>query len=274
MSILITGSSGFLGTALSNYFNQKGISCIKLTRQKIEGSIQVKNYKDIPKADTIIHLGQCNDRNFVNNQDDIYLNKNIEIVDQLLNKNFKRFIYISSGSIYGDKIPSPRKVKESITPTDLYSEIKLRSEKLVSESKGIILRLSNIYGPGMSNKNVLSQIINKVNLQKEIHLDNGSSIRDFIWLNDVIEAIIKVIKSEIIDSTFNIGSGYGISINDLIKIVQSTYGTDLPVYFKNTNIPLSSIILDISETIKELNWEPKVSIYRGIYSLSRFKNQS
>ena len=126
----------------------------------------------------------------------------------------------------------------------------------------------------MSNKNVLSQIINKVNLQKEIHLDNGSSIRDFIWLNDVIEAIIKVIKSEIIDSTFNIGSGYGISINDLIKIVQSTYGTDLPVYFKNTNIPLSSIILDISETIKELNWKPKVSIYKGIYSLSRLKNLS
>ena len=98
-------------------------------------------------------------------------------------------------------------MSESLSAYDTYSDIKLKSEQLVSESKGNILRLANVYGPGMSNKNVLSKIINKGNLNESINLYNGSSIRDFIWIDDAIQAIVKVIKSDQNDSIFNIGSG-------------------------------------------------------------------
>ena len=265
MTILITGSSGFLGSALSNYLTKKGLECIKATRKNIIGSETVKNYKDIPEADIIIHLAQCNDRNFVNKQNRLYVEENIETMKYLMNKKYKKFIYISSSIVYGDKFKSPRKVSDRIEPYDKYSEIKIKCENIVRKEKGNILRLSNIYGPGMSNKNVLSKIIEKVKNNEIIQLNNGSSIRDFIWIKDAIQAIFKFIELDIDNSIFNVGSGQGTSIEELINTILLVYKKDLPIVYENNKECASSIILEISETKNKLKWEPKINLKDGLY---------
>ena len=106
---------------------------------------------------------------------------------------------------------------------------------------------------------------------KRFPASDGKQIRDFCYIQDAIEAIMKVIKSDKNNSFFNVGSGKGITINELVKSVQTTYGTNLPVSYDKKEVPLSSIILDISETIKQLDWKPKVNIHEGIYSL--YKSQ-
>ena len=115
----------------------------------------------------------------------------------------------------------------------------------------------------MSKKNILSNIIRKLNNEKEIKVNNGFSIRDFIWVDDVIDAIIKVIEIDLNKSIFNVGSGYGISIKELINNIQSVYEKYLPVIFENEE-GSSSIILDINDTKSRLKWEPKVSIKEGL----------
>ena len=77
MKILITGSSGFLGSSLSTFLYKKGINSINTSRKDIKGSKKVENYMNTPDADIIIHLAQCNDRHFVNNQNSNYIKENV-----------------------------------------------------------------------------------------------------------------------------------------------------------------------------------------------------
>ncbi len=147
----------------------------------------------------------------------------------------------------------------------------MESENIVLKKNGTILRLSNIYGPEMSKKNVISKIIEKVSSEKVIKVNNGYSIRDFIWVDDVIEAIIKVIKLELQSSIFNVGSGNSISIRELINNIQLVFKKNLPVKFGNDK-GLSSIILDISDTKSKLKWEPRVNIIEGLSTIIKFRN--
>tara|TARA_A100001011_G_scaffold277140_1_gene286794 strand:- start:1748 stop:2569 length:822 start_codon:yes stop_codon:yes gene_type:complete len=270
MKILITGSSGFLGSSLSTFLYKKGINCISISRRDFKGSKKVENYRHTPDADIIIHLAQCNDRNYVNNQNSDYVKENLEIMKCLVNKNYKKFIYISSASVYGDKNKFPRKTTDITTPYDTYSVIKKSCENIVLQKKGFILRLSNIYGHGMSNKNVMSKIIKKVSNKELITLDNGCSVRDFIWIEDVFEAILKIIELDVDNYIYNIGSGIGVSIKELASCIQLVYRTNLPIIFKNKEEFLSSIVLDISDTKEKLEWEPRVSLEKGISYIMNF----
>ena len=274
MQVAITGSSGFLGKSLSRYLSLNGFDCLNITRKEISGTINVKSYEEIPNSEIIVHLAQNNDRNFVNSQSFDYVEKSLRETKCIANKKCKKLIYISSGSVYGDQKNSLRKTSEILNPYDNYSKIKLNSEKIILNNGGMVLRLSNVYGLNMSRKNVLSKIINQVINKKIIKLFNGNAIRDFIWIDDVITAIKETIISDLKQTILNIGSGKGTSIIDLTNHVQSIYGTNLPVYYETNESKISSIILDISNSIKNLNWLPTTEIKEGIYKMMNSRKLS
>tara|TARA_B100000212_G_scaffold342405_2_gene329383 strand:+ start:963 stop:1790 length:828 start_codon:yes stop_codon:yes gene_type:complete len=269
MQVAITGASGFLGSSISKYLTLHGFQCLNISRKNIKKGIKINDYEETPNAEIIIHLAQSNNRNFVNQQDQNYVDKNLRVTSNIAKKNFRKLIYISSALVYGDQCKEPRNTIEKVNYYDNYSKIKLKSENIILDHKGLVLRLSNLYGPGMSNKNVFSNVINQVKHSNSIKMLNGHSVRDFIWINDVNNVILKVIKSNLNKSIYNIGSGVGTSIEELIKNIQSIYGTNLPVKYHNQDSTISNIVLDIANTTKDLNWEPKTNLREGLYNIMK-----
>ena len=269
MNIAITGASGFIGKALVKLLREKGHSCDPLTRKDIKGYTTVDNYYETPSSEVIIHLAQEKNRNIVNKQHPSYLNDEINLVRKLSEERSKKIIYISSSLVYNDQETSIKKTNAKLQANDLYSLLKIESEKIILANGGNVLRLSNVYGIGMSKKNVLSKIISQINDKEEINLIEGNAVRDYIFIDDVINAVSQIISSDLRQSKLNIGTGIGYSIKDIINKIQSVYKTNLPVSFERYDTNTSHIVLDITETKKMLKWEPATKFKDGIYSIMK-----
>ena len=125
--------------------------------------------------------------------------------------------------------------------------------------------MTNLYGPGMSRDNVFSDILKQLK-KKQIRLRNIKAKRDFLWIEDAVEAIILAINSKN-KNIFNIVSNNIISIHDLVKIFlkeTKQNKTILSVHSLQDEVDNN---LDIKNTISELNWRPSTSLQTGIKKL-------
>ena len=112
--------------------------------------------------------------------------------------------------------------------------MKLECEKILEDTGATCLRLSNIYGKGMSRGSVISDIIKQISLRGPILLKNLNAIRDFVWIDDVADSILCSCINRA-DAILNIGSGEAISIRELAKLaVQISKRANQSVTSKNT----------------------------------------
>ena len=143
-----------------------------------------------------------------------------KIINHFNTLKFKpNFIFISSSHVYKNSI---NKIKEEYKkkPESLYAKLKLESENYLKENyeKYCILRLFNIYGKNQPENFFIPDINKKIKLQKKIKLNK--SIRDFIHVNDVVKIINFIIRKKVND-IINIGSGYGIPLSSIVKMISS-----------------------------------------------------
>jgi UDP-glucose 4-epimerase len=113
---------------------------------------------------------------------------------------------------------------------------------------------------------VIPIFLNKIkNGEKPVIYGDGSSIRDYIYIDDAIEATISVFKLNSKLKIFNIGSGEGTSLNDLIACMSLVSHIHVePVYDASKGIYLSKVLLDISRVTQETGWKPSTSLPDGI----------
>lgn len=261
--IVITGASGFIGSALITRLKEENIPYVGLTRNNIKGLTQISSYAEYTSdPDSIlIHLAQPNNSKIQSNGEEI------ELFEGLVSSNWKHIIYISSATVYGDKIESPRKTQEEILGYNDYTTVKLKCEKITLDKNGTCLRFSNVYGPNMSNENVISKILLQMYNSEKIVVKNTYSIRDFLWIDDAINAIIQTIKIEP-SGIINVGSGIGTSIAQLVKSVLNIINKPNKLILSESNEIFNSIlILNINETKKILNWTPKITLLEGLTKL-------
>lgn len=198
----------------------------------------------------------------------------------------KKVIYLSSGgTVYGD-LDSVDKASEAhaTEPSCSYGITKLAIEKylnLYRQHYGInstVLRVSNPYGPLQMCKNsqgVIASFIDKAVAGDELQIwGDGSAVRDFIYIDDLVSAIIRSIYYNGEKSVFNIGSGCGTSLNQVLSTIQNIMDDDLNLtYVDNNYSGVSRSVLDNSLAIKELGWSPKVSLEKGLKETISFKKK-
>jgi nucleoside-diphosphate-sugar epimerase len=139
----------------------------------------------------------------------------------------------------------------------------------------VIIRPFNVYGPGQSTQFLIPMIIEKVNLRKEIEVKDLNPKRDFIFVEDLVNAIIASIKLDTGFHIFNIGSGLSYSVAEIIEHIQRIEGTSLSVKSFAETRPgeILETKADISKAKKILGWSPKWSIESGIsQTISIIKN--
>lgn len=272
MRVVVTGASGFLGSAVLQRLMSAGVDCVGVSRREIAGLYHVNSYVDAPKGDVLIHLAETNDR-FCANAGGVTLeNEALQTLQRVLVKGYRKVIYASSGVLYGDSWLTPRKVSDTVQAVDTYTRIKQNSEKAVLARNGTVARLGNLYGPGMAASNVLSHILGQLG-DSEIKLRALEPVRDFLWVHDAAQALLEMVMKNAY-GILNVGSGIGTSVLQLANLAIDAAGTCQKISGVHTLTRPSHIVLDIEETVRVLDWKPRTTLRDGIQVLVNMKSKS
>ena len=191
------------------------------------------------------------------------------------------FNFISSWFVYGD-VELPAKEDSYCNPRGFYSITKRTAEQLLisyCETFNIkyrILRLANVLGKSdgkvSKKKNALQYMINQVINNEDISLyDNGIFYRDYIHVDDVVQAINLIIEKGEVNEIYNIGNGEKVFIKQALDYVKdkvnstSKFGTmEIPQFHRT--VQTKNMVLDISK-IKKLGYTPKYNLFQTLDTL-------
>ena len=150
---------------------------------------------------------------------------------------------------------------------DIYSKAKLENEMRVLDVGGIVVRFSNVIGLGMAKNNVLSEIMDQLSKPDPLIVNNIKPIRDFIWIDDVVDAIEQLIKSNV-SGIFNIGTGVDTSIYELSRIfldITSQKNREIVSIVKDSKYSYN--VVNYRKIKKRVGWDPKVRLYQSIQNM-------
>lgn len=293
IKVLVLGGNGFIGSNLVERLVTEGHqvrvydrspSRLHVLDQKVEyqngGFSDVTSIsKALHDIDIVFHLisGSIPSTSNLSPADDVRDNlvDTIGLLECMRKMGITRIVYMSSGgTIYGDSDEDLINENHSLNPNCSYGIVKLAVEKYLTmyqrlyDFEPVILRVSNPYGPWQSKvgiQGLISTLLSKAISNEQVEIwGDGEVVRDYIHIDDVIEACLNVMGSRS-TGIFNIGSGVGHSINEVMKIVEEVTQSKLEVkYSKRRDLDVKKVVLDISKAKKVLNWAPKIAIKDGI----------
>jgi nucleoside-diphosphate-sugar epimerase len=295
--ILLVGGSGIIGNQLIKKINNnykvfvidKQILKSKkknLNYKKINLS-KLKKYKDIiQKVDVIIYLiGIKGGQQSIDlNNLEKYIKYNFEIMVNFLsnyNSNkVKKIIFASTEHVYGDNdISNKDCTRKEPSPKNYYGFSKLLSEKYLFDffKKRFvnvdILRFPRVVS--IKEDGIISQFIKKINLGKKIKFNKNKTKFNFIFIDDLIDAILLSINQ--INSNFRIlnifNDSKAVSLSSIAKTIESKIGKKAKISFiEKDSIDHNPYLLNISNKLakKSLGWKPKVSFEKIVDKLINF----
>ena len=295
MQIFITGGAGFIGihlckklleqnhivTVFDNFENSSKTHFISMFKDSVTViSGDIANYSllhtSMKNHDIVIHLAaKINIPDSIINPESTF-DTNVKgtqnVLDALLSNHISKIVSLSSAAVYLDTISKIAEFSKTI-PSSPYGASKLEMEKKINhltvqyKIQSIILRLFNVYGSEQSIEyaGVITQFREKINQNLPLIIyGDGSAMRDFIHVNDVVIAIILAMNSSE-SNTYNIASGTSTSIVDLAKIMITLSGKPLDIIFKPARSgDILSSISDVSLAKTSLEFIPKISLIDGL----------
>lgn len=274
-SVLLTGSTGFIGSALKSKLSDLNFGIVEINSEK--GGVTNTEIFDGLLSKDITHVFHLAGKTFVPEsweQPSIYYKVNVSGTQNVLEycrKNKANLIYISA-YLYGQPDKLPVAEDSSVRPNNPYAHSKYLAEQLCEfysrefDVKINIIRPFNAYGIGQSKNFLISSIIDQAMYDDEIKVKDLFPKRDYVYLSDLVEALICSMTFNDGISVYNIGSGYSISVKGVVDVVQEILGTNKPVI--SDGIPrkneINNVIADITKANTELNWYPRYSFYDGI----------
>lgn len=271
LRVVITGASGFIGGHLKKKLEKiPGIQVVGVSRRDVRGLTRVSSYLDSPEADLLIHLAgnNINSGSIKKELFDHYSRQLSELKE--LSTKYSRVIFASSAALYGDTLPKRYKTQDRLILGSEYTYFKWASEMVLLEHpNSIILRLSNVYGAGMSEKNVISSIVHKLASPGDVFISRANHIRDFIAVDDVVEAFGTIILSKwnIGNRVYNLGTGHGTSIKTLANLILSLSAQKNKKIFFQDDSNFSSNIVDCEELNKNFGWQFRIHLRDGLKTL-------
>jgi len=286
--ILVTGGTGFIGSHVVDLLLSKGHKVIVLDQDDTYLNKKAKFYKgDIRKdAERVIkkekpayciHLAaQVSVMKSFN--DPVYdasvnILGSINVLNECAKNKVKKFVYISSCAKYGT--PQKKSVDENhpCNPLSPYGISKHAVEHylpIFKEKYGIdytIIAPANVYGPRQDphgEAGVVSIFIDKLMKNKTCTIyGDGKQTRDFVYVKDVAEAIVKALgKTK--SKSYNIGSGKETSVNQLFNMLHRLIGKGKNRHSAQRTGDIRNMVYNISKAKKELKWAPKTSLAKGL----------
>ena len=266
--ISVFGSTGFIGTKFCQLYPNE--------------VYRVERNDYTPKSSTVLYLISTIHNYNVFDDPHLDINTNLNVLINVL-ENCKNkdivFNFVSSWFVYGKADTLPATEELYCNPKGFYSITKRTAEQLIvsyCETFNIkyrIFRLANVYGEDdqsvSKQKNALQYLINEIINNRDINLyDGGKHIRDFIYIDDVCNAIKLCTEKADVNSIINIGNGRPYQFLDLMSYVKEKVDskTDFihvkPTDFHNI-VQVKNMYLDVSK-LRNLGFKPKYSIEQGL----------
>ena len=179
----------------------------------------------------------------------------------------------SGGAVYDSSQPLPYDERTPTSPSSAYSKAKLALESALLKRSpavpGLVLRLSNVYGPGQrtgTGQGVIAHWLESVIERLPVRIFGSTSVlRDYVYVDDVVDALGGLRRGETPVPVVNIGSGHGISLMDLLSVVSSVTGERPAVEFTPPRaFDQRDVTLDIRLATSELGWRPSTPLPDGI----------
>jgi len=209
----------------------------------------------------------------------------VRLLEAMRRRGGGRIVFSSSGgTVYGKLQTIPVPETHHLTPITAYGASKLSAETYLNyyhELHGIdtrIVRIANPYGAGQNigkGQGVIATLVARALRREKIEIwGDGEVVRDFIYISDVVSAILQLAAAEraLLRPPFlyNLGAGKGASVNDLVASIEKCVVGKLEIERREGrpfDVPVS--VLDISKLRSELNWSPKIELDVGIQRMIR-----
>ena len=296
--ILVTGCAGFIGSHLTETLLNQGFKVYgidNLSNGKLTNIASIrknKNFKFLKcdindnkifdellnDVEVIYHLAALADIVPSIQNPELYFNSNVNGTFNLIrnceNKKVKKIIYAASSSCYGIPDKYPTSENSPILPKYPYALTKRLGEEIIFHFGNLFkipvvsLRLFNVYGPRARTSGTYGAVFGVFLAQKLAKkpftvVGDGEQTRDFTFVDDVVNAFIEMMDTNIKNEIFNVGSGKTYSVNTLINLLGSNKIVNIP---KRPGEP-DCTFADISKILKKTSWKPKISFEDGVKKL-------
>lgn len=291
--ILIVGATGFIGYWLAKRCLEQKFSVYSISKNKPKKTRYLKkvhyincdisNKKELKKkfpskVKFIVNLG-----GYVNHKEKIktfksHFNGCKNLIDLTKKKKIELFIQMSSSGEY-EKHKSPHSESQiTAKPTSKYNLAKFLATKYLLKNLKkykypfIVLRLYQAFGP-RQDINRLIPIVIEACLKKRIFpCSSGRQFRDFIYIDDLVDLIMKCIKSNVRGEIFNVGSGKPINVKYIINLIRKKIKNGEPKFgkLKLRKDEKKYLYPRITKAKKYFNWKPRVSFIEGLNKTIQF----
>lgn len=278
--IMVTGASGFLGKYLTRRLLLKDYDVVQITSKHgdIAGGNPLKNI-DTSYISHVFHLAA---KTFVPNSwenPESFYHVNVNGTKNVLEICRKNNISMTlvSAYLYGRTEKFPISESDAIVPNNPYAHSKYLAEQLCefyAKEFGVkvtIIRPFNIFGYGQDENFLIPHVIKQAMNHAFIRVKDLYPKRDYIYVEDVVDALLLTLNPKNCFSVYNIGSGYSVSVRQIIDLIQENIGTKKEIVAENIVRPneISNVIADISKANCELNWFPRHSFVSGLVETIR-----
>lgn len=271
--ILLLGGAGFIGSALAKRLQREKRSVHVLGRQQ---ETQLEHV--LPQCGTVVHLACSTTPSTSAARPSLELGSlalTLRLLDLLKDQPQTHLIFFSSGgTVYGNPQALPVAENSPMAPLSNHGASKASQEVFCGALRArghavTILRPSNAYGPGQTVKSgfgLVRTVLEHARLGTEMEIwGDGDSVRDFIHVDDVAEACARLVDLPQDSGTYNLGSGKGHSVNEVLRMVEDIGGCVVRKRYRPARtVDVRNIVLDISLLETRLSWTPQITLEEGI----------
>ncbi len=296
MRLLITGGAGFLGSALANRLHRAGHEVLVLDdlsageRERLDKGIFFHrvSIQDRPRLWTLLqgvevvyHLAArtsvAESVNYPREYNAINVDGTLALLEAMRDVRTPKLIFTSSGALYGEQAKQPVPEEALPNPRSPYAVSKLAAEHYIHTVgqlwgiETVALRIFNAYGPGQPLPPFHAPVVPRFLHQAVgggslVIFGHGRQTRDFVYLDDVVEALATVLKREGLSGmTINIGSGVETSIEALAHLILRLTGSHSNIlYSPRESGGISRLCADLRRAQALLGYRPAVSLEEGL----------
>jgi UDP-glucose 4-epimerase len=290
-SILVTGSSGTIGTRLCEKLLASGYQLTGFDLrpnkwiEEVDGLTVIGDLLNVSTLerlhgdfDLIIHLA-ANARVYDTVVDPSLAKDNVDMVFHILEfarrKKIPKIVFASSREVYGDAVlsPTPESAAHERICKSPYAASKIAGEALVQAYNRcfgvsyIVLRFSNVYGMYDESDRVVPLFIRLTKSHKSLIVFGKDKLLDFTYIDDTVSGILKCIErfDKVKNDTFNIASGTGISISEAARLIKVYSHARNKIVVKGSRTgEVVKFVGDISKACRRLGFEPRTEIREGL----------
>lgn len=294
MRILVLGGCGFIGSHIVDELSAAGHNLRVFGRspEKYRESVDGVEYvfgsiydkaqllNALADIDIVFHLINTTLPATSNHNPSLDVKENLlatlQLLDLMIEKNVKKIVFFSSGgTVYGVPQTYPVAEDQALLPICSYGVVKVAIENYLylysklHSLKYLTLRVSNPYGERQAfdkGQGVISNFLFKATQNEQLHIwGDGSVIRDFVYVTDIASLCREALKKELPCRSFNLGSGIGYSVNDIVTELETCLGKKLDVRYSGRRVhDVPKIVLDISSIKDYYHWKPTVTLNDGV----------